>query len=479
MDRKVHRITPLLRAWGVLFALVVIAAVNFLEPLYTWVSSEHFAAFDILRGVGIFVVGVAVLFAVSQLWWSRMGYGIGEEELGLKRGVFTTHVRTARFDRIQAVDVVEPLAARIFGLAAVRVEAAGGGDSAIEIAYLPKDEAERVRAEIMRAVAREGAEVDTAADAQDFLVAPVPIHRSLIGTLLRVSTLVAAAFTALPLATNLSPAAAIPVIIGVLPSLWRMIDQSWRFQAVRGDEVVNVTFGLANRRRQAVPLDRIHAVSLTQPPLWRPLGWWEVKVNVAGYKTSGDGGTLTLLPVGTLDEALAVVRALSPLQVGELGEIDPASADAHVRTPRRARWVSPVDWRRQSLLLRDGTAVVTSGRLSRRYSVVEVPHIQELTSTQGPLQWVLGLAHVRLDLVPGPVSATVRDLDIEDARWVVDTLRARALPPVGAASIELGCDAEQSDGHPTPAREGEEAPGATRGGGGHHGAQGVSPDQAR
>ena len=136
----------------------------------------------------------------------------------------------------------------------------------------PKDEAERVRAEIMRAVAREGAEVDTAADAQDFLVAPVPIHRSLIGTLLRVSTLVAAAFTALPLATNLSPAAAIPVIIGVLPSLWRMIDQSWRFQAVRGDEVVNVTFGLANRRRQAVPLDRIHAVSLTQPPLWRPLG---------------------------------------------------------------------------------------------------------------------------------------------------------------------------------------------------------------
>ena len=83
MDRKVHRITPLLRAWGVLFALVVIAAVNFLEPLYTWVSSEHFAAFDILRGVGIFVVGVAVLFAVSQLWWSRMGYGIGEEELCL------------------------------------------------------------------------------------------------------------------------------------------------------------------------------------------------------------------------------------------------------------------------------------------------------------------------------------------------------------------------------------------------------------
>ncbi|AWB83450.1 PH domain-containing protein [Corynebacterium liangguodongii] len=477
MERKVHRLTPLLKAWTTLAALAVIAAVNFYEPLVNWARAEGFGLGDLARGVGIFAAGIAVLFGISQLWWARMGFGIGEEELGLKRGVVTTHVRTARFERIQAVDVVEPFVARIFGLAAVRVEAAGGADSAIEIAYLPKDEAERVRVEIMRAVAREGADVD--AGAEDFLVSPVPIRRTLLGTLLRVSTLIAAAFTAIPLATSLSPAAAIPVLIGVFPSVWRMVDQSWRFQAVRGDEVVTVTYGLANRRRQAVPLDRIHAVSLTQPPLWRPLGWWEVKVNVAGYKTAGDGGTLTLLPVGTLAEALAVVRALSPLQVGELAEIDPATADVDVRTPRRARWVSPVDWHRQSLVLRDGTAVVTSGALSRRYAVVEVPHIQELTYTQGPLRRALGLAHVRLDLVPGPVGATVRDLDFERARLVVDTLRARALPPVGRAPIELGCGAEQGNGNATPAREGEDASGAAYGGGGHHGAQGVSPDQAR
>ena len=59
---------------------------------------------------------------------------------------------------------------------------------------------------------------------------------------------------------------------------------------------------------------------------------------------------------------------------------------------------------------------------------VEIPHIQELTYTQGPVQRWLRLAHVRLDLVPGPVKAMVRDLEEDHARELVDKLRARNLP---------------------------------------------------
>lgn len=437
MERKVHRLTPLIKEWTLLFALVVIALVNGFEPLYNWAREGSVGLAVVARVVGVVAGGLVALGVASQLWWARTGFGIGEEELGIKRGVFTTHVRTARFDRIQAVDVVEPLAARIFGLAAVRVEAAGGNDSAIEIAYLPKREAESVRGEILRAIAREGEAVE-AGDEADYLVDPVPVRRTVIGTALRLGTLAAAVFTAIPLLTDLTLAAAVPVIIGAVPPIWRMVDESWQFRATRGgdaQEVITVTYGLANRRRQAIPLGRIHAVSVSQPPLWRALGWWEVKVNVAGYKTSGDGGTLALLPVGTLDQALAVVSALSPLPVRALEQIDPATAEVDVRSPRRARWVSPVDFERQSLTLYDAAAIVTSGRISRRFVVVEVPHIQELTFEQGPLQRALGLGSARLDLVPGPVKATASDLDQEAARWVVDTLRERALPPVQNAPM--------------------------------------------
>ena len=439
MDRRVHRLTPLIRGWTALVALVLIAAVNFSGPLITWVQAENFGFSYVVRGAGVFILGLALLLGVSQLWWARMGFGIGDEELGLKRGVITTQVRTARYDRIQAVDVVEPLAARIFGLAAVRVEVAGGIDSAIEIAYLPKAEAEQVRAEILRAVADRGdyvgEEVHTGAGSTpDFLVEPITVRRTLVGTVLRLSTLLAGVVTAIPLLTDLTLAAAVPVLIGVVPSLWRMVDKSWRFQSVRGEGMITVTYGLANRRRQAVPLDRIHAVALRQPPLWRMLGWWEVEVNVAGYRTSGEGGTLTLLPVGTLEQALAVVRALSPLQVCDIDAIDPATAEVDVRAPRRARLVSPIDWRRQSIALIDEVAVVTYGALSRRFIVVDTPHIQELTYGQGPLQRWQRLAHVRLDLVPGPVAATVRDIDRDEARELVDTLRARSLPALDAAT---------------------------------------------
>lgn len=428
MDRRVHRLTPLIRGWTALVALALIAAVNFSGPLITWVRQEDFGFVHVVRGAGVLILGLALLVGLSQLWWARMGFGIGDEELGLKRGVITTQVRTARYDRIQAVDVVEPFAARIFGLAAVRVEVAGGNDSAIEIAYLPTAEAEQVRAEILRAVAREGTEVETAPDNSDYLVEPIPVRRTLVSTALQLSTLAAAVFTAIPLLTDLTLAAAVPVLLGVVPPIWRMVDQSWRFNSVRGQDILTVTYGLANRRRQAVPLDRIHAVSLSQPPLWRMLGWWEVKVNVAGYRTSGDGGTLTLLPVGTLEQALAVVRALSSLQVSSLHQIDPGTAEVDLRSPRRARLVSPIDWRRQSIALIDDVAVVTYGALSRRFIVVDTPHIQELTYAQGPLQRWQRLAHVRLDLVPGPVKAAARDLDQDHAREIVDTLRMRSLP---------------------------------------------------
>ena len=110
------------------------------------------------------------------------------------------------------------------------------------------------------------------------LIPPIPVARSLAGAALRLSTVFTVAMSLLPVLTEVTFAVVFPVLVGFIPQIWNQIDQSWRYTATLDQGVLNLSYGLANRRRQAVPLDRIHAVRLYQPMLWRPFGWWAVSV---------------------------------------------------------------------------------------------------------------------------------------------------------------------------------------------------------
>ena len=134
--RRVHRLTPLLRVWATVVALTTIVVFNFATFVADALRDQQFTALLFGQIAGSVLGVLALVFAVSQIWWARTGFRLGEDELELRRGVISTQVRSARYDRIQAVDVVEPFAPRLFGLAEVRVEAAGGSNSAIEIGYL-------------------------------------------------------------------------------------------------------------------------------------------------------------------------------------------------------------------------------------------------------------------------------------------------------------------------------------------------------
>ena len=423
--RRVHRLTPLLRVWATVVALTTIVVFNFATFVADALRDQQFTALLFGQIAGSVLGALALVFAVSQIWWARTGFRLGEDELELRRGVISTQVRSARYDRIQAVDVVEPFAPRLFGLAEVRVEAAGGSNSAIEIGYLTRDEAEAIRAEILRKIAPPEEPQGT------YLVPPIPVARSLAGAGLRLSTLFALTWSLIPTVTDFSATVILPVIVGFIPQIWRQIDQSWRYNATLDGDVLHLSYGLANRRTQAVPLDRIHAISLSQPVLWRIFGWWSVSVNIAGYgrESNKASGTSRLLPVGSYEQALELIEAISPLPRELI-----ISPDWDLRSPRRARLASPIDASRQALALTPlaGTTYATTshGLLSRRLEFVEVPHIQEVTLRVGPVQRVLKVASVRFDLVPGPVRMTARDLELNEAWELVEALSARELPPV-------------------------------------------------
>ena len=428
--QRVHRLTPLLRLWSVILALIAAFALNVnmaaLRDIFAFITGEHRgeALRDTALALAGFIAVCAVVWLVSGLWWRRMGYRLGAEELSLRRGLLSVQLRTARYDRTQAVDVVEPVIARLFRLAAVRVETAGGQSSVIEIAYLKKADAEALRDDILARVhgapisqTETPAEESAAELAEEpALVPEIPIARSLIAAALRTSTLFLVGFLILVVVTRLPLSTALPILVGALPNAWNVLDSSWRYTAHTDGEVLNITYGLADRRRQSIRLDRIHAVQITQPFLWRPLGWYEVRVSVAGYGASASGkasGSTRILPVGTLAQARQFL---------------PADAAPTYASPARAKWVSPLDYRQQTVALTGDYVIVRNGRLNRRVKAIHTSHIQELTYRRGPISQALGLATVGLDLVQGPVRMDARNLTLADATALLTQLRSRQLP---------------------------------------------------
>lgn len=443
--RRVHRLTPLLRFWTLILALIAVFIVNIdvaaIGVALAWVGSG--SLLPILLGTVAFIAACGMVWFVAQIWWRATGYRLTDEEVSLKRGVLNTQLRTARYDRIQAVDVVESVIARIFRLAAVRVETAGGGDSVIEIAYLPREEAEQLRAEVLGRARGNTATVDPAADpAADPTVDPepggrviipeIPITRSLIGAALQGLSIGAVLVVIGLVITPLTWAAAVPIAIGIVPVIWNQIDRSWHFTARLADETLHLSYGLADRRRQSIPLHRIHGVTAHQPILWRFTGWWYVQVSVAGYGSEASKGTGTtqVLPVGSREQAVALLALISPLDAATIeAAAQPEGATTPSFTsPPSARWVSPVDLHQQAVTLLADAVVVHRGRLARRVKIIHPSHIQELSLTRGPLQQLFGLCTVRFDLVPGPVSMAGEDLTPEHGRALLDALRQRELP---------------------------------------------------
>ena len=452
--RPVHRLSPLLRVWGTLVALATLLAFNFSKPIYRWLQEDHVRGNQVLWIIGGVVAALVFVVGISQIWWRRSGFKITDEEIETRRGVLNNEIRTVRFDRVQAVDVIEQFAPRLAGLASVRIEAAGNATAAVDITYLPLEEAEEVRSEILDRIRErqpgfkvKGEDDAGEGDGADALVAPIPMHRSLIGTAFQMSALFTLAWAMVPLMTELTAAAIIPVAIGFLPRIWRTIDQSWRFTSTTDGNMFYLTYGLANRRSQSVPRDRVHAVQVRQPMFWRLFGWWTVSVVVAGYGSESNRatGTSKLLPVGTWEQARDVVDALGPLTFDELVDLD----DVDYRSPRSARWISPIDWKRQTVKVRPGVVAVTAGTIGRWYQMVEIPHIQELSYEQGVVQRKLGLAGIDLDLVPGAFSMSCRDMEVGEALEVVDRLRARQLPPMQPVAWEDG--SSSLDEHRAPA----------------------------
>lgn len=373
---RVHPVSPLVRGWIAVLAILYFFGQNQLENIFNRgdSSGDDGGGWSFNPGLLWLVVGGAAILLLIMgaffLSWYFTKYQVTERHVNVNSGVVFRQQRQARIDRVQAIDIVQPLLARIFGLAELKFEVADAGSTAMRLAFIRIGEAKALRNDILARAAglkqdrnpgstgaRPGvvqgpvaghdaghgaghdggvpfpapAAVDAtpapapaagqpAPEAPERVVAVVPPRRMVAATLLSpwVGFTVLAVVGGI-IATIASDGAftllyMIPFFIGVVPALWGQFNQGYNFRAAMGADGLRLSYGLLDTRHQTVPPGRVQAVMVTQGIIWRRFGWHKVVVNVAGYGGQGEDATLrsTLLPVGTRADVLNVLGIVLP-----------------------------------------------------------------------------------------------------------------------------------------------------------------------
>jgi putative membrane protein len=423
--KRLSPLTPLVRGF---YLVVAFAATSWDDALRGNLGPIGYILLALL-------VGGAVFGTAS---WLRTKYWIEGDELRVDTGLVSQQSRRIRVDRLQGVDIVQPFVARLFGLAELKMDVAGGGAAEGSLAFLPLSEAQQLRElllarrDAVRAGAR-GTPQPAGPPAPDREIARLDLGLLVLSLLLSSETLAfllsGAAFLAVfaVLGSVGGAAGVTPLLIGFGLALFRKLSGFYGFTVARTAAGLRVRRGLFELNAQTISLERVQGVVVTEPWLWRPLGWARLDVALAGtVRGDGDGkpAASTVMPVAPRRFVVELAAELLQAASGHAG-VDPDEVRLS-GVPARARWVAPV--RRGFLFagVDEHVVVGREGLFSRRTHVVPHARVQSLRLSQGPWQRRLGLADLHVDSPPGPVRVRARHRDAGEARRLLVELDERA-----------------------------------------------------
>jgi putative membrane protein len=437
--QRLHPLTPLARIGRLAPALILLLLVSTVHSRAENSTVETYYLVIITLGSAVY----------GYVHWMVTRWRIEGDTLRIETGLVRKDSRRLPLARIQAVDIVRPLLARMLGVSELRVRLAGSGSTDGRLAYLSAAQASELRL-ILLAGHRDG-ETEPSPNAGLPMATVLP-GRLLASVLLSLITLVLlGTVAALGILDQFAPDTA-RALVGLLAVymlsfagvVWRRLSGQYGFVAVEGPEGVRIRRGLLQTVSETIPYARIQAVRQVQPVLWRPFGWVRLEVDVAGATARNQRGEGTgvvrkaVLPVGSQQDAWHLLARL-------LGAPDPP----RTRPPARARWKALLSYHFLSAGYDAGHAMTVTGRLNRTTTWVPFEKTQSVRRVQGPLQRPLHLATVHVDVAGRGARAQFRDRDEAEADRLVAELTARsrtarlarATAPVGAGGSADGADA--------------------------------------
>lgn len=159
---RTHPITPLVTGWKIVVGIIAVLTAQNIARLL-----EDFTLQRALIGLAAVAAAVVIAIVLSALSWWFTTYAVDDHGVSLHRGMISKSREYAPRARIESVSVERPLLARLLGLAKVRVEVAGGGESYLDIEYVRSADAEELRRRVLGVAALASApEAGHAADSE-------------------------------------------------------------------------------------------------------------------------------------------------------------------------------------------------------------------------------------------------------------------------------------------------------------------------
>nr|WP_244631735.1 PH domain-containing protein [Plantibacter sp. CFBP 8804] len=406
-------------------------------------------------------------------------FRVTDEAVEVRSGILFRTNRKAKLDRIQGVSIEKPLLARLIGASRINVSVAGQ-DANVKLEYLYGADADGLRRDVLtlasgvklaerRQTTAAGDPADPTLPPQsvpdgaggvsrfvtervdDFIspeldpeeTVPDSVVRLTLGRL--VGSTLLSPFTVIVLISVVAGVVLllngldwawfwlVPMVLSLGAFVWSSVTKSLRYSIAATPSGVRIGFGLFSTTNDTVPPGRIHAIEVSQPIIWRPFGWWRVRINKAGLslEQAARGATSnTVLPVGSLVDAAQVVElmlagridgsAWAPLQ----SALATRDGVGFVGSPRRSRWINWFSWRRTGYALRDGMLLFRQGVVWRKLHILPLARLQSLRIDQGPLLRALDLASATAHTVPGPVIAKLPAMARDEAVRMFDAASA-------------------------------------------------------
>ena len=466
---RMHPASPLLKGGITLIAILGIVVANLRDSLIGVIVPGYVGEDDAVDyvlqngyiGLALLILAAFLVVLISAFYvsWRMHTFRITNEVVEVRSGILFRTNRKARLDRIQGINIVRPFFARLFAAAKLEVNQAGA-DANVQLSYLSSAAADDLRREVLRLAsgARRAdslaAERASDGDAKhgiidrrvSELLAPeldpntappesvvkIPPVRLIGSILLSGSTVflvlaVVGALVAVFVWENLGVLfALIPAIIGFGSYYVNRVTRSLRYSIAGTPDGIRVGFGLLSTSNETLPPGRIHSVLVSQPLLWRPADWWEIKVNRASQSsTKGAAGqaNTTIMPVGDRGDVMRVLALLLPkLATEEMTRLleDGLTAkgtegDGFTNSPKRAAWLRWFSWQRNGFAITPNAVLLRKGVVWRGLVVVPTPRVQSVSVSQGPLYRLCRLAAIQLHTVAGPITAELGAVDQDAA----------------------------------------------------------------
>lgn len=292
-------------------------------------------AFSSGRVVLVLLVGLAISLATGVLRWLRRTWSFDGDVLHLDEGVFVRNQRRIPVERIQHVELERSLRHQVLGLAAVRVETAGGSGAELRLDAISRAEAEALRTRVLDVLRTRAAPVVLPGEGEAWdperhgpIPPPPPAPSEVLvrlppGRLLLagitgpevvavLATLVFGLDALMDLgidpdevdAVQLGRTALIALAVVAVPA-WFLVAgliavvRKWDLTAtVAGDEL-RVTYGLLRKHELVLRTGRVQDVRISERLLLRPFHRADLRIHSA----ASGGGDASRVDIPLLDDA--------------------------------------------------------------------------------------------------------------------------------------------------------------------------------